>query len=497
MELTEFYNGKCISGDSIVLTNDGMVEIGDYFDVEENGEEVYSLYKDLKIQNRYGELEEVEAGVYSGYKDTVKIKTSEGYEIEPSLNHPLLIMNKKGKLVWKKSEKLKVGDYLCISRGDNVFGNKTTLDIDMERWFEQQSPASQRVIVKYPYPKELTEKMALVMGYLTGDGSLTRENMFCLTNVDEDIIDNFNTFIKEAFGYQTTIIKNRIDFVINSKFIRQYFYQLGFDYSDAYEKEIPKCIMTAPKNIVAKYIQGLFDTDGGVENTTAVSFCTASEKLSKQVQTVLLNFGIVSNRRLKHSKQFKTNAYIITITGANLDIFYKEIGFSCQRKQDKLKEICDTNIKRNTNIDIIPFQKDKINSFCEKVKKFNGELKDKLYHVRKGNNQLTYSKLKLLLNANNAENEPEHEEFTELNQLGYFYSKIDSITPSKAHVYDLSVPQTNSFIANGFVNHNTFIEVLALILTAIFYPGVNLSMTAQTRELFLAPLYGDIHRITS
>lgn len=28
----------------------------------------------------------------------------------------------------------------------------------------------------------------------------------------------------------------------------------------------------------------------------------------------------------------------------------------------------------------------------------------------------------------------------------------------------------------------TFIEVLALILTAIFYPGVNLSMTAQTRE---------------
>ena len=38
-------------------------------------------------------------------------------------------------------------------------------------------------------------------------------------------------------------------------------------------------------------------------------------------------------------------------------------------------------------------------------------------------------------------------------------------------------------IVKKFTNDGkTFIEVLALILTAIFYPGVNLSMTAQTRE---------------
>jgi hypothetical protein len=36
---------------------------------------------------------------------------------------------------------------------------------------------------------------------------------------------------------------------------------------------------------------------------------------------------------------------------------------------------------------------------------------------------------------------------------------VEEITPSRAHVYDLTVPGTHSFVANGFVNHNTYLAV--------------------------------------
>jgi hypothetical protein len=70
----------------------------------------------------------------------------------------------------------------------------------------------------------------------------------------------------------------------------------------------------------------------------------------------------------------------------------------------------------------------------------------------------------------------------ELQDLGYFYSKVRSVKNSKNHVYDLTLLETHSFISNGFVSHNTFNEVLAMFLIAISYPGIELAMTAQTKE---------------
>jgi len=39
------------------------------------------------------------------------------------------------------------------------------------------------------------------------------------------------------------------------------------------------------------------------------------------------------------------------------------------------------------------------------------------------------------------------------------FLEVVEIAPSRAHVYDLTVPETHSFVANGFVNHNTYLAV--------------------------------------
>ena len=145
--------------------------------------------------------------------------------------------------------------------------------------------------------------------------------------------------------------------------------------------EIPNVILKSNKYIVSMFLRNIFN------NNTILK--TKSHKLIKQLQVLLLNFGIISS-----------------IKNIN-DIFT----ISIHNNQD-----CDIDITNN-------------NTDCN-----------------------------------------------------YYYSKITSISESIEDVYDFHLPETHSFVSNGFVSHNTYTEVLDDFIAAILYPGITLSITAQTRE---------------
>lgn len=479
--------GKCISGDSMLLTEDGIKEIGSYFDYKSDDKESY-IVSNIGIVNRYGEIEKTNAGVYSGYKDTKIIKNDIGLEIETSLNHPLLTVNENGDLEWKQSKDITTNDYVVIRRGDNVWGNKTKLDFDLDTWLETFNNDSRWKIerCKCNVLTELTEEFALIMGYLVGDGCLTRHNNIMFSSKDDDIIERFKNFFNNKLGMKV-VQKNNIDYVVSGMYVREYFNQLGLKQVDSYGKEIPKCILESPKNIVASFIRGLFDTDGSVTGEF-VEFCTSSQRMSKQLQVVLLNFGIVSRRRIKFNNRFKTNSYIISITGKDREKFFEEIGFSCKRKQDILVEKIKQAKERgyNTNKDIIPNQKNKVCEIVNLIYKKNKDvygkkgMKSCFGHVRKGNNQLSYQKLDILLSSDFDGNYEYYNHFKSLSDNNYFFSKVIEVSDSKNHVYDISVPKSNSFVANGIVNHNTLLELLSLCVAAILTPDLTISMSAQT-----------------
>lgn len=485
--------GKCISGDSLVLTEDGLKEIGEYLSYQNDDIETFVDTQKLKIVNRYGKLEQTNAGVYSGYKDTRVITTNEGIEIEPSLNHPLLVMKKNGVMDWKRTEDLEIGDYIVTRRGDNIWGNKTKLEFDMDKWLDSFNKSSRWKIesAKSNTPNELTEDIALIIGYLIGDGCMTRDNGIMFSSKDEDMVNRFIDFFENTINRPVSK-KNDIDYLVNGMYVREYFNQIGLKQVDAFKKEIPKCILESPQNMVASCVRGMFDTDGSVTGEY-VEYCTASEKMSKQLQTILLNFGIVSNRRKKFNKQFETYSYIISITGKERLRFYNEIGFSCNRKQEKLKNIITKYIDKqsNTNIDVIPYQANVIKKIVDNCN-INNKLKDNLRHVLNGSNQLTYIKLDRVLNECAGYNTEELRHLRNIKHENYFFSKIKTIKESKNHVYDLSVPNTNSFIANGIVNHNTTIQLLSLYVKAILYPGIQLSVGAMTQQQS-ASLFTDKH----
>lgn len=63
-----------------------------------------------------------------------------------------------------------------------------------------------------------------------------------------------------------------------------------------------------------------------------------------------------------------------------------------------------------------------------------------------------------------------------------YISEIADIKDSYNHVYDLEVSGSHSFVSNGFISHNTMLEVMGMYHTAIFYPDIEIAISAQTKE---------------
>ncbi|HSJ88963.1 MAG TPA: LAGLIDADG family homing endonuclease, partial [Anaerolineales bacterium] len=137
----------------------------------------------------------------------------------------------------------------------------------------------------------------------------------------------------------------------------EFFTSLGVTSARAYQKRIPNSIWSAPREAVVGFLQGLFTTDGTVnlssyKKSCSIRLASSSVELLRDVQLLLLNFGIVSrihkrrNAGLRNlpdgkggSKEYFTQAeYELLIDKANRDKFVSEIGFLDSIKQIKAQQ---------------------------------------------------------------------------------------------------------------------------------------------------------------
>ena len=200
----------------------------------------------------------------------------------------------------------------------------------------------------------LDEDLGYLLGLLTGDGCLTFPNRVILSSADEEILSFFSR-MAERFGLH--VFKNGAgrpyDRVIASAQLYQLLLHLGCPTGGQPQSAFLWPCFALPRAIVAAYLQGLFDTDGTVDHRSGYPvFCSVSKEWSITVQVLLLNFGILSSKRLKWSiyRGERRQSYLLEITGAEADRFYTEIGFRLPRKQ-QLQQAK----QRNTNIDVVPY----------------------------------------------------------------------------------------------------------------------------------------------
>ena len=437
---------------SQVITKDkGLISITDLLpDIDFRDENYWlNIPETLLWNGRYWQSTD-KALVQKG-KQTSKLITKLGYSLEGSSVHKIKALDKeKCQIVWKTYDQLIVGDYVCISRDVNI------------QWGEENDSDE-----------------SYLVGLLIGDGCLV-PHIINITTEDKPILD-----FCQKYTNKTPYLDKRTEKTFRLSFGDEINKELREKYSlgnhKSYTKQIPNLVLGS-KNKLKNFLQGLFDTDGGIEQDgRIISFCSVSEKLSKQVHNALLTFGIISKLRTKKTNSIFGKCFIVQISGENAYRFYKEIGFRLERKQKGMEVFYKELF--NTNFDIIPGAKEYaqlIKSAYRLPKELSNEWRGSIR--RRNQKHLSYNTLhKYLSFFRKADiKEKDYQNLLEIQKENFFFDEIKEIAHSTGNCIDFNIPEDEMYWSNGFISHNTFISAVYCVLQAIMFPESKILLAGPT-----------------
>jgi len=341
------------------------------------------------------------------------------------------------------------------------------------------------------FPDQLTEEWGRLLGYLVGDGLWNYKGRVEITVEHGETWEELKQLYTKLLGSYSVVKDKRTENTGCIKFssvgMRAFLDDVGFRLgTDGDAKMVPWSILQSPRPVVQAFLRGLFEADGGVESGgKVVSFSTASGRLAREVQTLLLNLGIVSRIKPKpvHGKIY----WVLTIRGLRHRMAFAErVGFDSHKKMDPLLASIANASREGGNTESIPHQRQWARRLLESVPKVQprqgqkqawsrSALREVLGNTIKPSSleEMTYPRLASVLPVAKRLGADAHviAHFEHLVGLDYFFDPVGSIEEGFNPVFDLNVPDGESFVANGMTNHNTFLcaavvayEVYKLIL---------------------------------
>jgi DNA gyrase subunit A len=438
----------CVSGDSLVVTENGLEKIKDV----SNKEDI-----NLKLLSKNKKVNKASKWFDSGEHPTLKITTNKGYSLTGTYNHPILTLikddNGKPNFCWKLLENIKQGDIVVLDRiNDDFWPKKQPIMIGY------YPKITSRKQVKRILPKRLNKDLALILGLLISEGNIS-ENKLEFCNSDKKLIKIFEQKWNNVFPDSTLHKfkrspssygkKDYYRLECHCRYTLKFLKNLGLKVVKSDKKTIPQEIFKSPKEVLCYFLKGYFEGDGSISYSgkmIELSCCSKSKKLIEQLQIVLLRLGIGSFRRYDKSNLIDK---LFIRNKRNITRFYKEIGFLCKRKAAKLEYVV-LNYKKDFSLtDYVPFISDFVRNLSDEnfINKNNF---DRYLGMAKNYKQIC----KILLEKTGIDFFEMFESFLTYQYLFEPVVKIENTGIKK--VYSLKVEsKCHSFISNGFINHNT------------------------------------------
>ncbi|RLF07139.1 MAG: intein-containing adenosylcobalamin-dependent ribonucleoside-diphosphate reductase [Thermoprotei archaeon] len=242
-----------------------------------------------------------------GKRKIVKIKTKEGYELIATPDHKVATVNG-----WKKIKELKTGDKILIAR------------IDLDDSFGAIS---------------IGKDLAFALGWLIGDGCLSSDKViFYFNEFELDIASKIIDTLSRRFNVKVLTKRYGNTIRVYAKGAAfKYFKQLLNNKC----KCIPEIVYRLKPREIASFLRGLFTADGYVDVDGAIRLTSKHEHLLREVQNLLLLFGIKSKiYRRPYEKIFKyrdrhgeiklymsKGYYELVIANYSRKLFAEKIGF--------------------------------------------------------------------------------------------------------------------------------------------------------------------------
>lgn len=232
--------GKCCeAGTEIVLADGSIATI----------EEIYQTRqaKILTLNDKWKfHLTHPSDFVDDGKKPVFRVTTRSGRFVETTITHPFLTMQG-----WEPLSDLSVGKKIAVPRKLDVFGTEKMRECEVK-----------------------------LLAYLTGDGNSGGENSDSavprFTNKNPRILADYAKAADEFGGLE----------------------QLGIYEKSLHDKVVPAPVFKLPRHLLSLFLSRLFVTVGWTSVLSSgqfqLSYCSVSEKLIRQIQHLLLRFGIIA-----------------------------------------------------------------------------------------------------------------------------------------------------------------------------------------------------------
>lgn len=406
----------CVTGDTLVNTNKGLLKIKDIFpnSTPSSEEDI-----DLEVTSYRGIQNKSNKFFNSGEHEIIELTTENGMTLKGSFNHPVLVLSKtlniagsgEPKFIWKRLDQILLNDQIVIHK-DKVIQSQ-------ERLVDSITSALMGLVLSHGYIDINTRDKGrkIVVSHI----------------FDDSFIDFVGKHIKHYDDKaQMHIVKQRHlnykKIIIESDKLYD-FLTIEANYNRlSSNKEVPNAILRSnfetQKEFLSSFLNNtLFDI---VEER--LEYTSTSETIVKQIQVMLLQFGITSKTFYEKDK------HTLILLRDQLASFCDKIGFLSKEKQDLIE-----NIVVSETVVELPY-------VTEYMRKEYG------YEILNADDFAIHrSELKEILSRN---------EFRQLEGMftaGVTVSPVHSLKVlEKETVYSIRVDSAcHTFIANGFVNHNT------------------------------------------
>lgn len=433
----------CLVGDSLVATSRGLVRLRSL------GDPVGDTWQplDLEVATDEGPRQATQFYV-NGFERVISVETGRGYRIQGTATHRIKVVGADGEFVWRRFGDLEEGDRVPLML-DGLVGEPH--EVALPLLGELYWTADHRTRV----PETVTAELAELVGYFMGDGSLHAKGLrFCVAAGDDDVVDRLVALGAELFGLDAHVAERRgyTEVALHSVALARWWDAAGFaklppaadHVGKGWHAHIPDAILhTNDRGVYAAFVRGLFEADGTTSNGY-VSWSTVTEQFSRDVQTLLLALGFVTTRKVDDasSNWGPHERYVLRLLNvAAADDYLEEIGFISARKGDSLPA---GNHRQASRHDHIPVGR----ALVDELAPENDALRKTMLMALARRGDVSRRAASTLLART------ENPGLDRL--LGFYYDDVATIQMlDDQPTYDLSVPDNVTYVANGFVSHNT------------------------------------------
>ncbi len=457
--LSDLRESGCLTGETEVFLPD--------MGVSKRMDELEHLsgFRVLAVDTQSGKLEPrvVSRAFSTGIKPVWKLTLASGRTLRATGNHKFLAIDG-----WRRLDTLEAGQHLAAPRHLRVQGKPTAT---------------------------MSETELALLAHLIGDGSTLDKRGSYYTSGEEELARAVVGFADEVFGvriapkihldsrgrWEVGLVSSTPLTHGKPNAVAQWLRELGAWNRRSYQKEVPLKVFAQPDAGIGLFLRHLWATDGCLHRkkcgdtwTPLAYYASNSEKLARDVQSLLLRLKIQSTLRAVDQKGKGRLMWNVIVTGqSDIRTFLQRVGaFGARREAlaQSLLELCKTQVE-NTNRDIIP--REVWRSLVVPAMQKKG-LTTRQMQAQLGTNYCGTALYKANLSRARAAKVAAivgSEALQNLSRSDLYWDKIVSIAPDgEEETFDLTVEELHSFVAGDMIVHNS-IEAEADVVAFIYRPS--------------------------